>query len=149
MANAAQIGREIRAALSVTIRDVMLLVVENLKNSTPVDTEHARSNWIVTFKTPFTGVAGSREAVSYAEQEAGIARLERYDVGRDGRIHIRNNVPYVPYLDRGHSQQAPAGFVAMAIMAALRRAPRGRVESTRKMLRTLARTAIRRTRGKR
>jgi hypothetical protein len=144
--DAASIGREIRAALSVTIRDVMLLVLANLKASTPVDTGHAASNWIVTFRTPFQGVDGSRAAVSTAQQDAGEDRLRRYDVGRDGAVVLRNNVPYVKYLDRGSSQQAPAGFVRMAIMAAMRRAPHGRRGAVRQMLRGMARTAIRRSR---
>src|SRR5688572_24275740 len=139
MGNAASIGREIRAALSATIRDVMLLVVNNLQNSTPVDTGHAGSNWIVTIGAPYRGVDGSRESVSYAAQNAGIQALQTYDVAR-GRVSLRNNVPYLPYLDRGHSQQAPAGFVQIAIMAALRRAPRGKVQATRKMLRSMSRT---------
>lgn len=146
MGDAASIGKQIRAELSKTIRDVMLLVVDNLQNSTPVDTGHAGSNWVATFGTPYSGVDGSREAVSYAAQDAGIARLQNYDVGRHGKVFIRNNVPYVPYLDQGHSQQAPAGFVRAAILAALRRASRGRKSAVRKMLNQMARTAIRRER---
>lgn len=146
-ARAARVGREVRAEISKTVRDVMLLVVSNLKNSTPVDTGHAQSNWIVTTKHPFAGVDGSRTSVSHAMQDRGITTVMGYDVGRDGPLYLRNNVHYIKYLNRGHSQQAPAGFVTTAIMAALRRAPYGRRGATRRMLHSMSRRAIDRDRG--
>ena len=140
----AAIGRDARRELSKVIVDTMTLAVRNLSNSTPVDTEHAASNWIVTFGSPFKGVAGSRVNVSWSEFYNGLAKLKRYDVGRDGRVYIRNNVLYLQYLDRGWSQQAPPGFVAMAMTAAAQRAPFGRKMAARKMLRAMARQAYRR-----
>ena len=100
----AAIGRDARRELSKVIVDTMTLAVRNLSNSTPVDTEHAASNWIVTFGSPFKGVAGSRVNVSWSEFYNGLAKLKRYDVGRDGRVYIRNNVLYLQYLDRGHGR---------------------------------------------
>jgi len=141
MGNAAQIGRELRAELSKTIRDVMLLAADNLMNATPVDTGHASSNWVLSLGSPYTGIDGSRQAVSTVEQDRGIDAVTGYDIGRDGPIYLRNNVLYLQFLDQGHSQQAPAGFVGQAFMAASRRAPHGRKTSTKKMLRSMARSA--------
>lgn len=143
MGNAASIGREARAALSKMLRDVMLTAADAVTNSTPVDTTHAATNWILSVGRPFTGIDGSREAPSRVKQDEGIRAVQRYDVGRDGKIYLRNNVLYLEFLDRGWSQQAPPGFVAAAIMTALRRAPRGRKQSVQKMLRGIAKSAYR------
>lgn len=141
--NAAQIGRAIREDISNTLKQVMLLAADNVANSTPVDTGHATTNWILSTGTPYNGIAGSREAVSFAEREAGIAALQDYDVVRDGPIYLRNNVLYIQYLDKGSSQQADPGFVGAALQSATRRAPHGRKTAVRKMLRNMTRDAYR------
>jgi len=145
MGSASAIGKAIRDDLSRVLRDVMLLAADNVTNSTPVDTGHAASNWVLTVGSPYTGIDGSRAAVSTDAQEQGIARIQRYDIGRDGPIYLRNNVLYVQFLDKGWSQQAPANYVALALQAASRRAPHGRVQSTRRVLRSMARAAYVRT----
>lgn len=141
MGNAASVGRKIRESLSQTIREVMWLAADNVTNATPVDTTHAANNWILSVRAPCTTVDGSRERPSHALQDAGKQKLLNYDVGRDGPVFLRNNVLYLQYLDQGHSQQAPAGFVTIALMNAMRRAPYGRKEATRKMLKRMARAA--------
>jgi hypothetical protein len=141
MGNAASIGRELRADISRTLRDVMLLAADNVTNATPVDTTNAANNWILSTGSPYTGVDGSRLAPSHTAQDAGIKALQGYDVGRDGKIYLRNNVLYLQFLDQGHSQQAPAGFVAAAFQGAARRAPRGRKSAVKKMLTGMARKA--------
>lgn len=145
MAGAAAIGREIRAELSRTMASVMTLAQDNLRNSTPVDTTHASNNWILTVGKPSTLVDGSRVSPSTTLQDAGIRRMDTYDIGKDGPIYVRNNVLYLQFLDRGHSQQAPAGFVAVAMTNATRRAPHGRKQAVRKMLRNMARQAYLKT----
>lgn len=147
MGDAAFIGRAARRELSTVIKKVVGLALDNLVNSNPVDTEHSRSNWVVSVGRPYTGVDGSRESVSYAAQEHGRDVLANYDVGRDGPIFLRNNVHYEKYLDEGSSQQAPPGWVAMAILAAQRLAPQGRKGSVRRMLTAMARQAIERRAG--
>lgn len=143
MGNAASIGKAIRADLSRVLRDVMLLAADNVTNATPVDTTHAATNWVLSVKSPYMGIDGSRDAPSDAAQQAGIARLQTYDIGRDGRIFLRNNVLYLQWLDKGWSQQAPPGFVAAALLDATRRAPHGRKQATRRVLRAMARSAYR------
>lgn len=123
----------------------MLLAADNVTNATPVDTGHAASNWVLSVGAPFTGIDGSREAVRTDAQDAGIARIEQYDVGRDGTIFLRNNVLYLQYLDRGWSQQAPPGFVAAALQSATRVARHGRKTAVRRVLRAMARAAYLKT----
>ncbi len=138
MGGAAAIGRAIRADISKTVRDVMLLAADNVMNATPVDTTHAANNWVLSLGSPFTGVDGSRDAPSNSAQRAGIAAVQNYDVGRDGKVFLRNNVFYLQFLDEGWSQQAPPNFVAEAFAGGVRRAPRGKKTAARKMLRGMA-----------
>lgn len=145
MGNAASIGRELRADLSKTISKVMLLAESNLREATPVDTTLAASSWILSTGRPSTEIGGSHEAPSTAAQDAGIAALQHYDVGRDGRIYLTNNVEYLQHLDDGSSPQAEAGFVARAFAAAASGAPYGRKGAVRKMLAGMARHAFLRT----
>lgn len=140
-----KIGQQIREDISRTLRDVMLLAADNVTNATPVDTQHAANNWVLSVGSPYMGIDGSRDAPSSAAQEAGITKINHYDVGRDGPIFLRNNVLYLQFLDKGWSQQAPAGFVATALMAAARRAPYGRKQSARKVLRAMSRAAYLKT----
>lgn len=141
VSSAAQIGREIREHLSAVLRDVMLGAADAVTAATPVDTGNAQNNWILSTGSPHAGVDGSRLSPSSAMQEQGIAKIQRYDVGRDGPIYLRNNVLYVQYLDQGRSSQAPAGFVARAFLSATSQAPFGRKQAARKMLRRMGRAA--------
>lgn len=120
----------------------MLVACDNVTNATPVATEHAASNWVLSAGSPYTGIDGTRDNVSWAAHEAGIRKIQNYDIGRDGpRIYLRNNVLYLQFLDRGWSQQAPAGFVAKALMAAQWRAPADRKEHVSRVLRNMAHSA--------
>ncbi len=144
MGNAAAIGRAIREKMSATLRDAMTVAAESVTLATPVDTGHAASNWILSTGSPYAGIAGSRENVSTAEQDAGISRLQTYDVGREGKIFLRNNVFYLQFLDRGWSPQAEAGFVARALATGASVAPHGSKGAVRKLLGGMARAAYHR-----
>lgn len=139
----AKIGRAIRENISHVVSNVMLLAEDNLKNATPIDTKNAANNWILTLRRPYTGVDGSREQPSDTAQRAGEAAVRNYDVGRDGKVYLRNNVFYMKYLNRGSSQQAPAGFVEACFMAAARRTPYGSRTAVKKMLHGMAASAYR------
>lgn len=139
MANAAAIGRALRKSLSQAMSHTMLIARQSVTNATPVATEHAASNWVLSIGAPFDGVDGSRDAVSYSAQQEGDARVREYDIGRDGpRLFLRNNVFYLQFLDDGHSQQAPPGFVGMAISSAEFSAPESRKPAVATMLRNIA-----------
>ncbi len=142
MGNAASIGKEARAALSKVLSEVMLSARNAVTNATPVDTGNAANNWVLSVGRPFTGLSGSRESPSSAAQDAGDERIRDYDIGKDGPIYLRNNVLYLQFLDEGHSQQAPAGFVAAALQTAVRLAPRGRKQAVRRMLKGMSKHAF-------
>lgn len=66
------------------------------------------------------GAGGSTaEANSLAAIDQGLAIIDRYGVERNRSIHITNNLPYVGTLNEGHSKQAPADFVKIAVMDGL------------------------------
>jgi hypothetical protein len=136
-----------RDKLAENIAQTMLLARQNVTNATPVDTEHARSNWVLSVGAPYRGVCGSREAVSYADQRAGDIRVRRYsgrDVAANRKIYLRNNVFYMIFLNRGWSQQAPANFIVRALTGAgaTRHMPKGTRQHMRQALRQMGREAL-------
>ena len=129
-AQSARIGRSLREKLSKQLADVMLTAADACEAHCPISTGHLVSNFILTVRTPFTGVDGSPEAVSYAAQDAGREAVLAYDVGKDGKIYLRNNVEYLKY-------QPP--FLTEALQAGVAAMPHGRKTATRKMLKQMAR----------
>lgn len=127
---AARIGRDLRAKLSKQLADVMLTAADAAEAHCPIKTGHLVSNFILTVRAPFTGVAGSPDAVDYSAQDAGREAVLTYDVGRDGKIYLRNNVEYLKYLPP---------FLTEALMAGVAAMPHGRKTATRKMLKQMAR----------
>lgn len=142
-----------RDALAEKLSQTMLLARKSVTAATPIDTGHARSNWVLSVGAPYQSIDGSRQQVSTAVQEAGDARVAKYtgkDIKAGRRIYLKNNVPYMMYLDKGSSPQAKAGFIAKALLSrdAARYMPAGTKRHTRDALRSMARTAIRRGRNR-
>lgn len=59
------------------------------------------------------------EANAAAAIEAADKVIETFDIGKNAEIHITNNLPYIGALNDGHSKQAPADFVRIAVMDGL------------------------------
>jgi len=95
-----------RAASAITLE-----VTANLVEACPVDTGHARANFVPGIGSPVTG-----DADGAGPQQAGTAAVLRYRLG-DGPLNITNNVPYIGRLIGGWSKQAPAGWDIAAIDA--------------------------------
>lgn len=130
--NPAVIGREMRMALSDMVKNVMLTAADAVEADTPIDTGHLASNWVLSTGSPYRGIDGSRESVSYGAQDAGREKVLNYDVGRDGRIYLTNNVPYLQY---------NSGFLTGSLMSAVHAAPRSSRPQVRRMLKAMARSA--------
>ena len=96
------------------VRKLALDIAANLIETTPVDTGWARSNWVPSVGSPYDNPVGTREGLDRGPQQSGMAEIGSYQVSL-GPVFISNNVPYIQILNDGHSQQAPAGFVQMAI----------------------------------
>lgn len=105
------------------IIQLSLEVTANLIETTPVDLGWARANWVPTIGQPYdqdVGYANDSADVGAArrKQAEGRIALRGYKLTK-GPIFVSNNVPYILSLNEGSSQQAPAGFVQMAINAAI------------------------------
>lgn len=104
----------------------MAQAAENVTNAlymnNPFATGLSRSSWIPSIGE-LQDVSISEVSVQRSKQLTGIASLAGYSL-RQGDILITNAVPYVIFLDQGHSAQAPMGFVRQSITQGLGRAVR-------------------------
>jgi hypothetical protein len=116
---AARLDDELKAAKT----EVGTAVITALVNTTPVDTSQALSNWQASFGAPNApsrppispGLAGSTRASSAS---AAIAQAQGVFAITPARapLFISNSLPYIVPLNEGSSSQAPAGFVARAVL---------------------------------
>lgn len=104
--------------ISLDIVDILVSPVQ--MGGTPVDTGWARSNWIPSIGTMSTDPSGSKLSVSNTARQSGMSDLLSYTMDK-GKIFIANNVPYIGKLNTGGAKIAPAGFVQLAIVRAIKR----------------------------
>lgn len=126
----ARAGPEVQRMAALAIDQAVVL-------GTPVDKGRARSNWQVGLGS---APGGTREAFSPGEggntgasnAQAAISAAKEVIAGHtQGDIYLVNNLPYIVPLNNGHSAQAPAGFVELAVQAGFAEADR--VAQSRKM----------------
>jgi len=113
------------AAVKAASRDTLL----ELAVATPVDTGEAVSNWQVGLGTAPTGAippyspgekGSTADTNRIAMLEVGLATIDGYQSGLGAAVHIVNNAKHIGSLNDGHSKQAPANFVEMAVAAGRR-----------------------------
>lgn len=109
------------------VSKTVITVASAVALRTPVDTGRARANWRTNIGGPLvapvssfpsgkkgsTGAAAAGQVISDA-----TSKMEGYKQG-GVPVYISNNLPYIDRLNKGHSKQAPAGFIESAIMAGL------------------------------
>jgi hypothetical protein len=108
----AAVGAALRDHAATVAKALVLEVDRELRTSgtgTPVDTGHARRNWVPSVAVPFQG-----EAASDGPHDAGVAAVFRFKLG-DGALFVSNNVPYIKRLNLGWSAQAPVGFIEACV----------------------------------
>lgn len=101
--------KKVTKRLEKTVRAVALTVHNTLDLTTPVDTGRARANWLPSLNTPDVRIV--EPSVGKADLDAAITAYKLADT-----IFISNNLPYIRPLNDGHSKQAPAGFVDIALL---------------------------------
>lgn len=110
------------------MKDCAQVVLRSVVEGTPVDTGAARSNWTPELDRAFEGLFPARvpgikgstgDANSVATIEAGVPVIEAFDIRTNREIHITNNAGHIQALNGGHSQQAPADFVRIAVLEGL------------------------------
>ena len=92
-------------------------LIRDLRDSTPVDTGHAASNWIGNIGAPYGGVAGSKSSVDFGPQNRSLISLAAQNKTLRN-VFITNNVEYIGILNTGWSKKAPSGFIQRAISRA-------------------------------
>jgi hypothetical protein len=119
---------EVEGNVEGAVKDCAGAVLRSVVEATPVDTGFARSNWTPELDRAFEGLfparvpgmAGSTAGANAAATvEAGLPTIEAFDVTRHAEIHITNNAPHIQPLNDGHSKQAPADFVRLAVLDGL------------------------------
>lgn len=109
---------KVRAFLANALKQLVLEINRELRQNgspgTPVDTGHARANWVPSVGRPFEQEV---DGTSGAAASSGIAEVLAFKLG-DGWLYVSNNVPYIQQLNRGHSKKAPALFVEQCVARA-------------------------------
>ncbi len=112
------VERKLLAAVERAAKALILEIGRELRRrgtGTPVDTGHARANWIATVGAPNTVEA---EGTDTSLAQAGNAIVAAYKLNQ-GKLYLTNVVRYIRYLNEGSSTQAPALFVENCILRAM------------------------------
>ena len=84
---------------------------------TPIKTGRARTGWVLDAKeSEWVPPIMDKEPKS-AEEILSAARRALAELPMSDVYYLYNNVPYILVLERGHSDQAPQGFIALALNA--------------------------------
>ena len=106
-------GGDAIGVLPVIQKKIALQALSGVVNRTPVDTGRARGNWQTTVGQPALGQVDGTDKDGSPTIEDGLSalvNLEPFD-----QVWITNNVPYIEALENGHSDQAPAGMLAVTV----------------------------------
>lgn len=114
-----KIGQGVEVRVHTTVARTAGVCLSTVIPATPVDTGRARGNWQVSVDSPITSPIERLDRTGQAAIKDGIQRANTYR-GNGQVIYITNNVPYIGALNDGSSSQAPANFVELAVIAALR-----------------------------
>ena len=123
-----RIAARVEGNVERAMKDCAQVVLRSVVEGTPADTGTARSNWTPELDRAFDGLFPARvpgikgstgDANSVATIEAGAPVIEAFDIGTQLEIHITNNVGHIQALNDGHSKQAPANFVSVAVIEGL------------------------------
>ncbi len=113
MTQASGIGAQLRKQVAKAAKALILEIDSELRKSTPVDTGHARANWVPSVGQPHTG-----ESQGDTAHSAGVGQVIGYQLEM-GPMFVSNGVSYIQNLNYGSSRKAPAMFVESAVDRAL------------------------------
>lgn len=90
-------------------------IADRIIDLTPVESGRARGEWQGGVGAPATGLTGTVDPTGRQALGKIAATFNAYAGSRvPTTLHITNNVPYAQQLEKGSSDQAPAGMVAVA-----------------------------------
>jgi len=101
---------EIQPYLNIVVRKFALEALKRVVMKSPVDTGRFRGNWSVSFGSPIAG-EDTTDKTGDTTIARGSAVIDKADAKQI--VWLSNHLPYASALENGHSQQAPAGVVAV------------------------------------
>ncbi len=107
--NISKFAKEIPEELIVdNLKSIVIDLMERIVPRTPIKTGRARHNWRVAIgKIPSTELL--------IPDPVGVAKVVVNQIkSTTTAVYIVNNVPYIGFLEDGHSKQAPLGMVAIS-----------------------------------
>lgn len=117
-----KLGIDIEKNADTLVRKVAITVASSVVLATPVDTGRARANWRTNLGSAERGVrepfAAGKKGTTGSQNIAGVVSETQNVVAGykgEGSVFISNNLPYIGPLNTGTSDQAPAGFVEIAV----------------------------------
>jgi hypothetical protein len=102
-------ARRVGLSGTTVAKRVAFDVFARIVRKTPVDKGRARASWTISVNNADRTVQPDGQA-SYPVPQVGALNVQPGD-----SIWISNNLPYIVKLEEGHSQQAPAGMVAVSL----------------------------------
>ena len=130
MATLGEFGRRMRTVRARQMREgrnrvkklAATRVVETVVNNTPILSGRARANWNVGLNAAnrfITDPLYQETTISWQlKLSTSVAAISR--AGANDTIYISNSLPYIGFLNRGGSQQAPRDYVMISTLAASR-----------------------------
>lgn len=105
------------AQMDYTVKGASVDFFSRLVMRTPVDTGRARGNWNVVVTSGYKGWSADYDENRF--DKTGATTIERARAVLENspgkRAYISNNTPYLVYLDKGWSNQAPHGIVQITV----------------------------------
>lgn len=111
----AEFAKLINVNLKTVVQTLTTEVWTDITKRTPVDTGRARASWMISEKTIPTGTPPPG---AYATPATAAALEKVKDITGTQVVYIVSNLDYIEPLENGHSAQAPAGMVQIAIATA-------------------------------
>lgn len=106
-----QVHTKYKIDSSNVLRKLALDLYAEIIKGTPVDTGRARANWNLSVHSPNYSVSNSTIISSVSITAGSLQNLPE--------VYISNGLPYVRELEFGRSDQAPNGFIRLAIQRVL------------------------------
>ncbi len=123
-----RIAVQVEGNVEKAVKDCAETVTRTVIGATPADTGKAKSNWIAQLDVSASTerpafLPGSHGSTAEANSQIAISQaldvIQRYKMVENQSINITNNMPYIGALNDGHSKQAPADFVRIAVLSGL------------------------------
>ncbi|MEQ1792732.1 MAG: HK97 gp10 family phage protein [Nitrospira sp.] len=114
-------AKQVKLDYAKVVKRVAFDIFTRIVRKTPVDTGRARASWNLSIGTIDLTVAPEGQYPEMntwdgeAKANAALATVTEKALLNDA-IFITNNLPYIKELENGHSQQAPAGMVALSVL---------------------------------